>query len=112
MANINKEMCECMGFYDPSGSCTPYDPAIHPEEPCPSNFWSNVGSWNWGAISDTALQWGYAFGFLQPPSQNLETQMYMMELERQRRQTTMLMVGLGVLMLIVILIVLRRPARK
>tara|TARA_R100000152_G_C6616085_1_gene68325 strand:- start:108 stop:437 length:330 start_codon:yes stop_codon:yes gene_type:complete len=108
MANLNKEMCDCMGFYDPSGGCMPYDPEVHADEPCPGGFWQTVGSWDWGAISENAMNWGYALGLFQPPNQNLETQMYMAELQRQRQQMTMIMVGLGIAMLVILIVVVRK----
>lgn len=50
-----------MGFYDPSGACLPYDPAVHQQEPCPSGFWSGLGNWFSGLTQE---QWigGTNFG--------------------------------------------------
>lgn len=109
MANLNKEMCDCMGFYDPSGGCMPYDPEVHSEEPCPGSFWETAAGWDWGAISDNAMNWGYALGIFRPPNQNnLSNQLYMQELQRQRQQMTYIFVGLGVAMLVILLVVLRK----
>jgi len=109
MANLNKSECECMGFYDPSGGCTPYDPQIHATEPCPNNFWGTVGGLDWNAIGDNALTWGYALGIFQSPNAaNMENQAYMMELQRQKDQMMYIMIGLGITMMIVVLLVLRK----
>ena len=78
-----------------------------------NGFWNTVGGWDWKAISDNALTWGYAFGFIKPPNAtNMETQAYMMELQKQRQQMNMIMVGLGVLMLIIVIIVIRQGKKK
>jgi len=112
MPNLNETMCNCEGFSQTDGSCEPYDADIHSSPPCPDGFWGTVGGWDWEAISSTSLQWMYAFGVLKPPSANLETQAYMMELQRQQKQTNMIMLGLGFLMLIVLIIVLRKGGKK
>ena len=78
-----------------------------------SGFWNTVGGWDWNVISDNALTWGYALGIIKPPNAtNLETQAYMMELQKQRQQMNMIMVGLGVLMLIIVIIVIRQGKKK
>ena len=62
MANKNKTECGCEGFYEETGSCLPYDPAIHLTEPCPPNkFWSGIGKWLEGTTQE---QWvgGTYFG--------------------------------------------------
>jgi len=116
MANLNKTECSCQGFYDPAGGCIPYDPAVHSEEPCPTNFWGNVGGFitsaDWGAISENALNISYALGWLKPPQQNLQTQIYMQELERQRRQSMMIFVGLGIILLILVMVIVLQNRKK
>jgi hypothetical protein len=111
MANLNKTECGCMGFYDASGGCTP---ALMPEDPnyinpCPNNFWGTVGGWDWNAIGENALTWGYALGVFQAPNgATMENQAYMMELQRQKDQMMYIMIGLGITMMIVVLLVLRK----
>ena len=73
-----------------------------------NGFWANVGSWNWNAISGNALQWGYALGWLQPPSSQLDAMAYQTEIARQRQQMMFIIVGLIVLMIVLVVLVLRK----
>lgn len=110
MANKNKTECSCMGFWE-DGMCVP---ALLPEDPnyvnpCPTTWFETAGTWNWDNISNTALTWGYALGlFNSPNAVNMETQQYMMELQRQKQQMMYIMVGLGILMVLVVIMVLRK----
>ena len=110
----NEAYCGCTGIFiqDPSdpdvGTCAA---PTGGEDPCPhvqQGFWQTAASWDWNNISTTALTWGYATGLLKPPSSNLETQAYMMELQKQRQQMNMILIGLGVLMLVVIIVLVRK----
>ena len=112
--NLNETECQCMGIYnEANGSC---DIPPNGVDPCPdsggSGFWNNLAGANWNAISENALQWGYALGILKPPSTNLQTQAYMMELQKQRQQMMYIMVFLGVLMLVIVIMVLRQGKKK
>tara|TARA_R100000664_G_C2757616_1_gene145991 strand:- start:4304 stop:4645 length:342 start_codon:yes stop_codon:yes gene_type:complete len=113
MANLNKKYCNCTGIYvgepDGTGQCDPLTPTS--PDPCPETFWDKASGWDWGSISQNALNWSYALGFLTPPNQNLELQLYQQELERQRRQSQMIMIGL-VIVLIIILVVVFAKRKK
>ena len=111
MANLNKKYCNCTGIYvgdaDGSGTCNPLTETS--PDPCPTTFWQNAAGWDWNAIGDNALTWGYALGVFQAPNgATMENQAYMMELQRQKDQMMYIMVGLGVTMMIVVLLVLRK----
>ena len=85
-----------------------------PEEACPSQsngggFWQTASGWDWNAIGENALTWGYALGVFQAPNgATMENQAYMMELQRQKDQMMYIMIGLGITMMIVVLLVLRK----
>mgnify|MGYP003130540162 CR=1 FL=1 len=99
----NKEQCECQGFYDGAGGCLPYDPSIHPEEPCPPNpFWSwlsSITQEQWIGGTNFGIQMCQLFGgcgnlgagsYSDPNSQA-----YMMYIKEQRRKTnTIIIIGL------------------
>ena len=103
----NKEQCDCMGFFVGGDSCLPYDPSIHPEEPCPPNqFWSGIGNWfsnvtqeQWIGGTNFGIQMCQLFGgcgnlgagsYSDPNSQA-----YMMYIKEQRRKTnTIIIIGL------------------
>lgn len=108
MANLNKDYCDCQGIYNAATyQCEPSTPEVA----CPdgNGFWQTAAGWDWNAISENSLQWGYALGILSPPNAaNLTNQVYMQELARQRQQMTMIMVGLGIAMLVVIVVLVRR----
>lgn len=113
MPNQNETECGCMAIYNATtGGCD--DP--NGVDPCPdqggNGFWQNVAGWDWGAINQNALQWGYGLGILSPPSPSLESQAYMMELQKQKQQMMMIMVALGVLMLIVVIMVVRQSKKR
>ena len=114
MANLSKKYCDCKKLYvgDPDGSGTCEELTATSPNPCPETFWTTAAGWDWNSISKNALNWSYALGFLSPPQTNLETQIYMQELERQRRQSMYIMVGLGVLLLVIILVVVARGRGK
>tara|TARA_R110000868_G_scaffold208674_1_gene458223 strand:+ start:549 stop:881 length:333 start_codon:yes stop_codon:yes gene_type:complete len=110
MANKNKTECNCTGIWNSTTSiCDPIPTGV---EPCPPTFLQNASGWDWNAIGENALVWGYALGFLKPPSANLDNQIYMMELEKQRQQMMYVMVGLGILMLVIVIMVLRKNKTK
>tara|TARA_R110000751_G_scaffold12214_3_gene42111 strand:- start:1633 stop:1980 length:348 start_codon:yes stop_codon:yes gene_type:complete len=115
MANKNKTECNCTGIWN-SGTelCDPALATTDPNyiDPCPATFWQKASGWDWNAIGENALVWGYALGFLKPPSANLDNQLYMMELERQRKQMMYVMIALGVLMLVIVIMVLRKNKTK
>jgi hypothetical protein len=73
-----------------------------------NGFWANVGGWDWNAISGNALQWGYALGWLQPPSSQLDAMAFQTELARQRQQMMWIIVGLIVLLIVLVVLVLRK----
>ena len=106
--NLNKEYCDCNGIYN---AATYQCEAAEPDVACPegSGFWHSVGGWDWNAISENGLQWGYALGLLKPPNAaNMTNQVYMQELARQRQTMNMILIGLAVLMVILVIIVLRK----
>jgi hypothetical protein len=110
MANKNKTECDCNGIWNETTSTCDIVPTG--VDACPPTFWQNAAGWDWNGIGENALVWGYALGFLKPPSANLESQVYMMELERQRQQSLYIMAGLGVLMLVIVVMVVRKNKTK
>ena len=108
MANENKTLCNCQGFYNhDTGLCDPL--TENSPNPCPPTFWGNVAGWDWNNISNQAVTWAYALGILTPPNAtNMETQAYMQELQRQKQTMMYLMVGLGVMMLVLVIVVIRK----
>lgn len=91
MANLNKTECGCVGVYNASiGGCE--DPA-EGVDPCPS-FWSQLAGWDWNAIGDTTLTWGYALGIFNQPS-NIDAQAiaYQEEIRRQKAQMQYLIIA-------------------
>tara|TARA_R110000824_G_scaffold378430_4_gene569989 strand:- start:3959 stop:4300 length:342 start_codon:yes stop_codon:yes gene_type:complete len=111
MANKNRSECDCLGFYDGVGGCTPVLPTTDPAyvDPCPPTWFETAGTWDWNNISSTALNWGYALGlFNNPNTINMETQQYMLELQRQKQQMMYIMVGVGLIMVLVVIVVLRK----
>ena len=109
MPNLNETECECMGIYNAAiGGC---DPAA-PEVACPEggqSWLQTMGGWDWNAISENSLQWGYALGLFTPPNQaNITNQVYMQELARQRQQMNMIFAGLGIGMILILVVVLRK----
>ena len=109
MANLNKTECGCMGIYNAAiGGCDEATPEVACPEGDPS-FWQKAAGWDWNAISENSLQWGYALGLLTPPNQaNLINQVYMQELARQRQQMNMIFAGLGIGMILILVLVLRK----
>jgi hypothetical protein len=105
MANLNKTECGCMGIYNATtSSCD--DPPVG-VDPCPS-FWATVGSWDWNAISEGALTWGYALGiFQQPTGVSIQSLQYQQEIERQKRTMQMLIIGFLIVITILIVYVVR-----
>lgn len=122
MANPNKTECDCMGFYDPSGACLPYDPEIHPEEPCPSSFWASVGNWFAGTSQEDWIggtQFGIQMCQLFGGCGNLgagsysdpNSQAYMQYVAEQRRKTnTIIIVGMAII--VVVLFVAFKKVKK
>ena len=113
MANLNKTECGCGGFYQGESAidpCLPYDPSIHPTEPCP-NIWESISAMNWDAISTAGLEWGYGLGLLNRPDHS-DTAFYMMELERQRRQTQYIMIGLIAFAIVIAIVLVRGRGKK
>ena len=125
MPNINQTECDCMGFYDPSGACLPYDPQIHTEEPCPSGgFWGSVGSWFGGTTQE---QWigGTQFGIqmcqLFGGCGNLgagsysdpNSQAYMQYVAEQRRKTnTIIIVGIVIVAVVLFAMLYKKGGKK
>ena len=57
MANKNKTMCNCEGFYNEEQNiCEPLQ--ANSPDPCPSTFWGNLGSW----LSTNVTIGGYGGG--------------------------------------------------
>ena len=76
-----------------------------------NGVWTSVGGWDWNAISQNALQWGYALGWIQPPSSQLDAMAYQTALQQQRQQ--MMFLVIGIIVLVIVLIVLAfRGAKK
>ena len=73
MANKNETECGCMGIYNSStNSCDDIPVGV---DACPENgggFWNTIGGWDWKAISENSLQWGYALGFLNESITNVK----------------------------------------
>ena len=110
MANKNETECGCMGIYNSStNSCDDIPVGV---DACPENgggFWNTIGGWDWKAISENSLQWGYALGFLKPPNAaSMENQQYMAELQRQKNTMNMILLGLAILMIVLVIVVVRR----
>ena len=105
MANKNRTECGCEGFYDESGSCLPYDPAVHVEVPCPPNpFWTWLGGLttdDWIGGTNFGIQMCKLFGgcgnmgagsYSDPNSPA-----YMIYMQEQRRKTnSIIIIGLVV----------------
>ena len=114
MPNLNETECGCQGIYNSaSGGCD----VATPEVACPngqggSSWLQTASGWDWNAIGENALTWGYALGFLKPPNAQQDNTIYLMQLEQQRQQMMYLMVGLGVLMLVVVILVLKKNKTK
>ena len=50
MANLNKTMCNCEGFYNAEQQiCEPLQ--ANSPDPCPSTFWGNLGNWAMNNVS-------------------------------------------------------------
>jgi len=112
MANLNKTECGCTGIYNEVGmSCD-----IPPDgvDPCPpSQFWSNLASWDWNAISNTSLTWGYALGiFNQPNSANAQTLAYEEEIRRQKAQMTYLIIAFLIVITIGIIYIAKQNKKR
>jgi len=106
--NKNETVCGCVGIYNEADMrCDDVPVGV---DACPEKgFWNAVGGWDWKAISENSLQWGYALGFLKPPNATtMENQQYMAELQRQKNTMNMILLGLAILMIVLVIVVVRK----
>ena len=97
MANLNKTLCNCEGFYnEETQMCDPLLP--NSPNPCPTTFWGNVGD----LISTNVHIGGYSGGggVYQGGSY--------FPAGSERKDNTMLYIGAGIVVLVIIWFMMKK----